>query len=355
MNDFVQSESQVNPMQVNSSPPTPRPIGVLVAQLGTPDAPTPQAVRPYLRQFLSDTRVVDYPPVVWQPLLNLVILNTRPRRSARLYERIWTEEGSPLMVYSQAQVQGLRERLSPDMRVKLGMRYGNPSIQAALDAFQAEGIDRIVVLSMYPQFSISTTGSIYDAVAEAAFGHGSFLRPDRRRMMPALRFVPPYFDDPGYIGALAAQVGEHIDAAAPPEQIMFSFHGVPQRYVDEGDPYQAQCEVTGRLLAQALGLAEGRWTQTYQSRFGPEQWLKPATDTTLEALGQAKTESLLVACPGFTADCLETVDEIGHEGRGTFTEAGGGRFTLAPCLNAHPAWLDALAAIVRREAQGWLE
>ena len=329
--------------------------GVLLAQLGTPDAPTPQAVRSYLREFLSDSRVIDLNPLYWQPLLRLVILNTRPRRSARLYQRVWTPEGSPLLIFSRQQAEGVQARLGDGYRVRLGMRYGHPSIQSAMDAFAAEGIHRILILPMYPQFSVTTTGSINDAVVDAAFGRPGGLTPDRRRKMPTLRFAPPYYDDSGYTGALAAIIRHTIEDAGEPEIVLFSFHGVPQRYADEGEPYRAQCEETARLLAAALGLEAGRWRVTFQSRFGREPWLQPYTGQTLATLGAQKTRSLLAACPGFTADCLETMDEIGHEGRVEFEQAGGGAFTLVPCLNAHPLWLDALAAIARRETQGWVE
>jgi ferrochelatase len=332
--------------------PADAPIGVLLAQLGTPDAPTPQAVRPYLREFLSDTRVVDLPPLFWQPILRLIILNTRPKRSAALYQRIWTAEGSPLRIYSEAQAAGVQARLGERFRVRLGMRYGQPRISDAMAAFAQEGIDRILVLPLYPQFSITTTGSIYDAVVESAFGRPGGLRPDRRRVMPALRFAAPYYDDPGYIGALAATLRETLGDTGP-NVLLFTFHGVPKRYVDEGDPYRRQCGVTARLLADALGLKPGHWRVSFQSRFGREEWLQPYTDATLARLGAKKLDALLVACPGFTADCLETIDEIGHEGRHTFEEAGGGAFTLAPCLNDQPAWLDALAELARRETLGW--
>lgn len=332
---------------------SPAPVGVLLAQLGSPDAPTPPALRSYLREFLSDTRVIDLNPLYWQPLLRLVILNTRPRRSARLYERIWTAEGPPLQLFSRQQVEGVQARLGAGYRVRLGMRYGHPSIQSAMEAFAGEGIDRILILPMYPQFSITTTGSINDAVVDAAFGRPGGLKPDRRRRMPTLRFAEPYYNDPGYIGALASILRDGTGEAGRPDTVLLSFHGVPQRYVDEGDPYRGQCEETARLLTEALGLEAGRWIVSFQSRFGREPWLQPYTDATLARLGEQKTRSLLAACPGFTADCLETIDEIGHEGRVTYEEAGGSGFRLAPCLNAHPAWLDALAAIARRETMGW--
>lgn len=323
-------------------------VGVLLAQLGTPDAPTPQALRRYLAQFLSDRRVVDYNPILWWMLLHLVILNVRPRRSAALYQRIWLSEGSPLLVYSQAQAAGLQSRLGDAYHVILGMRYGNPSIAEAMRHFSDDGMDRLMILPMFPQFSSATTGSIYDAVMQA-------LRVFGKRQMPALRFVPPYYDHPGYIQALKRIIDETArHAETVPDRYLFSFHGLPQRYIDEGDPYREQCETTAGLLVAALGLDREQWMLSFQSRFGREVWLQPYTDETLQSLGDRGVSSLLVACPGFSADCLETLDEIGDQGREQFMAGGGQAFRLAPCLNAHPAWLDALADIVRRETSGWL-
>lgn len=328
-------------------------IGVLVAQLGTPDAPTAPALRRYLRQFLSDQRVVDYPPAIWQLILRGIILRTRPAKSAALYARIWTDEGSPLLVISEKQVAGLQERLGETYRVILGMTYGQPSIQQALERLEAEGIERIVVLPMYPQYSSTTTASVYDAVADAAFGNKSALPFRRNRWAPALRFVPPYFEHPGYIDALKTRLAEDI-ADFNPQKIILSFHGVPKRYVKTGDPYAEQCKRTAELVTDALALSADEWQLTFQSRFGPESWLQPYTDKTLEALGEHGTERVLVACPGFTADCLETLDEIGNEGAEEFTAAGGGELRLSPCLNDHPRWLDTMTDIVRTEAQGWV-
>lgn len=323
-------------------------IGVLIAQLGTPQAPTPQALRPFLREFLSDRRVIDLPRWKWLPVLHLVVLRRRPARSAALYRNIWTPSGSPLMVYSQAQVAGVQERLDARYRVVLGMRYGHPSIACAIRSLVDEGVDRILVFSMFPQLSSSTTASIYDGVHRAVAAC--------RRRVPTLRYVPPYFDDPLYVGALAARVRAATAAAGgPPERHLFTFHGVPRRYVEEGDPYRQQCEATARLLAEELALPRERWQCTFQSRFGREEWLEPYTDRALEELGGHGVASLLVACPGFTADCLETLDEIGRDGAGKFAAAGGGRMLLCPCLNDHPVWLDAMAAIVRRETAGWVD
>ncbi|MFP4324075.1 MAG: ferrochelatase [Anaerolineales bacterium] len=336
--------------------PDPAPIGVLLAQLGTPDEPTPQAVRPYLREFLSDMRIIDYHPLLWQPILRGIILRVRPRKSAALYKRIWLDEGSPLLVYSQKQVAGLQDRLGEGYRVVLGMTYGQPSIRAALDRLEAEGIDRIIVLPMYPQYSSTTTASVYDAVYKAAAGRRCPWFHERKRFVPTLRFVPPYYDHPGYIAALAEQIETaRVGMAQPPEQYVFSFHGIPKRYARTGDPYPEQCTVTAQLLGEALGLADDQWRMTFQSQFGPEKWLEPDTEATIEDLPAHGVHDVLVACPGFTADCLETVDEIGNEAREAFEEAGGdpARFSLAPCLNDNPTWLEALAEITRREASGW--
>lgn len=338
------------------NPESTSPIGVLIAQLGTPDVPTTPALRRYLRQFLSDMRVIDLNPLKWQLILNLFVLNRRPSRVAALYKRIWTDEGSPLMLHSRRQVEGLQARLGSRYRVILGMRYGNPSIGEAMRTLESEGIDRVLVFSMFPQFSCTTTASIYDAVYLAAAGRTSPLAHDRKRSIPALRFVPPYYADQGYIRALAVTIDQAVAGMGrTPDRYVFTYHGVPQRYVDEGDPYRGQCAITSSLLADALGLAQDRWLMTFQSRFGSEVWLQPYTDVTLERLGAEQTGALLAACPGFTADCLETIDEIGREGAQSFKAHGGGEFALAPCLNAHPVWLDAMTDIVRRETMGWVD
>ncbi len=329
-------------------------IGVLVAQLGTPQAPTARALRPYLRQFLSDPRVIDLHPLKWYPILYLLVLTRRPARSAALYANIWTDEGSPLMVHSQAQTRGLQERLGAAYRVVLGMRYGEPSIARAVQSLEREGVERILVFPMYPQFSCATTGSIYDAVTRAALGRRCPWFFDRKRQMPALRFVPPYADHPAYINALKQSVAEAVARLRwTPDRYLITFHGIPQRYVDEGDPYRRQCEETARLLATALGLADDEWTNGFQSRFGKEPWLEPYTEDVLARLGGQGVRRLVAVCPGFTADCLETLDEIGREGAELFSHGGGQQFHLVPCLNDHPAWLDAMAAIARQELAGW--
>lgn len=333
---------------------TTAPIGVLVAQLGTPEAPTAAALRPYLREFLSDPRVVDLPRWQWLPILYLFVLTRRPSRSAALYQRVWTPAGSPLLLHSRAQVAGLQERLGPNFRVVLGMRYGQPSIEAAMQGLQADGIERLLVFPMFPQFSCSTTGSIYDAVARGAFGRRCPLFFDRRRQMPTLRFVPPYYEHPEYIAALKTSFTADLEQTGlDPDHYLLTFHGIPNRYIAEGDPYRRQCETTAHLLARALRLREDQWSLGFQSRFGKEPWLEPYTEELLVQLGRRGVRTLAAACPGFTADCLETLDEIGHEGLRQFREGGGQTLHLTPCLNSHPAWLEAMAAIVRQESAGW--
>ena len=327
--------------------------GVLLAQLGTPDAPTAKALRPYLKQFLSDMRVIDYHPLLWQPILRSIVLRVRPRRSAKLYARIWTKEGSPLLSISNAQVVALQGRLGADFRVILGMTYGNPSIASAIQALEEEGIERIIALPMFPQFSSTTTSSVYDAVYRAAASSTTSFGHHRKRFTPALSFVPPYYDHPAYIEAmkqhLKAEIGrlEH-----PPDVYIISFHGIPNRYVKTGDPYREHCERTAALLAAAMAWRDEEWLLSYQSRFGPEAWLEPYTEDVLEELTGRGIHRPFVYSPGFVTDCLETLDELGHEGREQFEEGGGDPacYHLAPCLNENPHFLDLLASLVRENA-----
>jgi ferrochelatase len=329
-------------------------IGVLLAQLGTPEAPTAQALRPFLRQFLSDPRVVDLHPLKWLPILYLFVLTRRPARSAALYRRIWLPEGSPLLLHSRAQAEGLQARLGGEYRVILGMRYGQPSIERAMQTLAAEGVERVVVFPMFPQFSCSTTGSLYDAAVQGALGRRGPVFFDRRRRMPTLRFVPPYYAHPAYIGALQAVAEQDLAAwGRRPDRYLISFHGIPERYAVEGDPYPQHCRATAQLLADALGLAPQQWLLGFQSRFGKEPWLQPYVDRLLANLGGQQVRRLAVLCPGFTADCLETLDELGNEGQRQFRQGGGEELRLVPCLNRHPAWLDAMAVIVRQESAGW--
>lgn len=317
------------------------PTGVLLAQLGTPDAPTASAVRRYLGQFLGDRRVVDLSPWLWRPILHGIILRVRPRRSAALYRHIWTPEGSPLLTISRAQAAGVAARLGERFRVELGMRYGNPPLPDALTRLVEAGCQRIVVLPLFPQFSCSTSASVFDAVAAWARG---------RRDVPDLRFVHGFADDPGWIAALAERVRASGAVLGPQAPLLISFHGVPQRYVDQGDPYFRECRATAGALAAALKLAPDAWRVIFQSRFGREPWLQPYADEVFPALPQGGVRTVTVLAASFTADCLESLDELGREYRHRFFEAGGTSYTLVPCPNDSPAALDALTAIVRSHA-----
>ncbi len=325
-------------------------IGVLLSNLGTPTAPEPAALRPYLRQFLGDPRVIELPRWKWLPVLHLFILATRPRRSAALYRKVWTPEGSPLLVISRRIAAALEERLraegSPPLHVALGMRYGSPSIPAALRELDAKGCRRILVLPLYPQYFAGTVGTTFDAV---------FAELARWRVVPELRTVTGYHDDRGYLRALAASVREAWRREPPGEKLLISFHGVPQRYVDSGDPYFEHCQATARRLAEELELPAERWVVAFQSLFGREEWIKPYTDVTIRYLAQSGVSSLDVLAPGFAADCLETLDELDVLNREFFRAAGGQRFRYLPCLNDRADHVAALAALARRHLQGWSE
>lgn len=338
-------------MRFNSPPPhthgTPPRTGVLLTNLGTPDAPEAPAVKRYLKQFLSDPRVVEIPPVAWKPILAL-ILARRPKVSAEKYKLIWTPEGSPLAVHTARQVKYVRgflgQRGLGQVEVAGAMRYGNPSIPAALDELASKGCDRVLVLPLYPQYAASTTASTFDAVS--SWGA-------RARNLPGINLVRSFHDHPGYIAALAASVREHwVNELGPPDVLVMSFHGLPRRSLDLGDPYYCECMTTARLLAQALKLKEDKYRVTFQSRFGRAKWLQPYTAATLEELGRAKTRRVDVVCPGFVSDCLETLEEINMECRETFKSAGGGNFTYIPCLNERDDWLHALTDIVEANLRG---
>lgn len=323
--------------------------GVLLAQLGTPDAPDTRAVRRYLREFLSDRRVVDLPRLLWWPLLHGVVLRRRPRRSAALYRRIWTSEGSPLLVHTRGQAEGLRQRLQERLRaevpVAFGMRYGRPGLAEALETLRAAGCHHLLLVPLYPQYGSATTASVMDAVLPAA---------RRGYDLPALRVVRSFATHPGYLRALAMRVREALDAASsPPERILISFHGEPLSYVRRGDPYPEECGATARGLAAGLDLDAGSWGLVYQSRFGRAAWTGPPLAETAGGLASAGMRSLAVVTPGFVSDCLETLDEVGREVRDHFLAQGGSTFTRVPCLNTHPAWLDALADIVQENLCGW--
>lgn len=324
-------------------------VGVLVANLGSPATPTAQGLRRYLGQFLSDPRVVELPRPLWLPILHGIILRTRPRRSAAAYRKVWTEEGAPLPAYTARQAEGLQQRLAQRygdaVTVTWAMRYGEPSVAAGLDELKRRGCERLLIFPMYPQYAGSTTGSLMDAVAAQV---------RTWRWVPPLRVVPPYYNHPAYLDALAEAVRADFAEHGPPQRLLLSFHGLPKAQVAAGDPYGGHCQCTAYGLAQRLGLGEEQWQQAYQSRFGPAEWLTPATDTTLAEWGEEGLGSVAVACPGFPADCLETLEEIALGGREGFEAAGGGHFRYIPALNDRPAWLDGMARLAEEQLAGWL-
>lgn len=325
-------------------------VGVLLTNLGSPDAPTPAAVRRYLAEFLSDPRVVELPRLVWWPILHGVILRVRPGKSAALYQAVWSEEGAPLLAITRRQAGKLqavlRERGNVEIPVVVAMRYGNPSIAAGLAELRERGVGKVLVLPLYPQYSASTTASTFDAVAATLRGE---------RFLPALRFVDHYHEEDDYIHALAESIRRHQKHHGTPDRLVFSFHGIPQRYADAGDPYPRQCEATVAKLVRRLGLGDDQWLLTYQSRFGREPWLQPYTDETLKRLGAARLAHVQVVCPGFAADCLETLEEIDQQNREIFMHAGGGSFGYIPALNDDDLHIEALANLALRNLAGWLD
>ncbi|MBM7405784.1 MULTISPECIES: ferrochelatase [Sphingomonas] len=322
--------------------PQPR-IGVLLINLGTPDAPEPRAVKRYLGEFLSDRRVVELPAIAWQPILRGIILNTRPKKSAHAYSQVWTEQGSPLAAVTRAQAEGLKDAFGPEVLVEWGMRYGNPAIGERLRAMKAAGCERILLAPLYPQYCAATTATANDKAFAALAG---------MRWQPAIRTLPPYHDHPAYIDALAQTVREDLAKLSfTPDAIVASFHGMPQRTLELGDPYHCHCQKTGRLLSEALGT---ELAVAFQSRFGRAKWLGPATDDTLAALARAGKRRVAIVAPGFSADCVETLEELAIRGRETFEEAGGTDFAYLPCLNAEPVGLRMLRSILAAELAGWL-
>lgn len=325
-------------------------LGVLITNLGTPDAPTAAALRRYLAEFLWDPRVVEMPRPLWWLILHGVILRIRPPRAAKSYRSVWRDQGSPLLLIARQQEQALQQRLQDALpgpvKVALGMRYGNPSIPAALEQLRQAGARRLLVLPLYPQYSATTTASTLDAVSAVL---------QRWRRLPDLRFVSHYHDDAGYIQALANSVREHRRQQGDADQLLFSFHGIPQRYFRNGDPYFCECQKTARLTAEALELAPEQWQVVFQSRFGREPWLQPYADHTLAALPAQGVKSVQIICPGFSADCLETLEEIGVENRAVFSAAGGERFEYIPALNDRDDHVEALTRLVLRHVQGWPE
>ncbi|MEE3170365.1 MAG: ferrochelatase [Pseudomonadota bacterium] len=332
----------------NFSHNQPERLGVLVTNLGTPDAPTTSALRRYLAEFLSDPRVVELPRPLWWLILHGVILRIRPRRSAQAYAGVWQPDGSPLLIHTAKQAEGIREALKakygPDVVVGFAMRYGNPSIPRVLDEMQEQGVRKLLVLPLYPQYSASTSASTFDAIAKDF---------SKRRWLPDFRFVSHYPDYPPYIEAMARHIEAHWANHGRNQKLVFSYHGVPLKYLTKGDPYHCECHKTSRLLAERLGLGREDYLTTFQSRFGKEEWLKPYTDETLKALPGQGTKSIDVFCPGFSSDCLETIEEINEENREYFIEAGGEAFSYITALNATPGHIDALVQLIEENLQGW--
>jgi ferrochelatase len=323
-------------------------IGVLITNLGTPDAPETKALRKYLAEFLSDPRVVEFPRLLWKCILHGVILRIRPRRSAAAYKKVWQTEGSPLMIHTQNQCKALQASLTNavggDIVVDFAMRYGSPAISEKLDALQKKGVRQLLILPLYPQYSGATSASTFDALAH------DFVK---RRWLPDLRFISHYHDDPDYINAVAASIETYRQQHGSSEKLIFSYHGVPLRYLKNGDPYHCECYKTTRLITEKLNLNKSDYLTTFQSRFGREEWLKPYTDETLKQLAAEGIKSVQVICPGFAADCLETIEEIGMENRDYFLEAGGETYQYIPALNASEEHIKALTHLVKKNLAGW--
>lgn len=339
----------VDPHALSSTPPLREdgPLGVLLINLGTPDAPTAKAIRAYLAEFLSDPRVIEIPQWIWQVILRGFILTRRPQALAPRYEEIWLEQGSPLMVWSQAQAQGVQQQLTASgisAHVELGMRYGNPSIASAMDKLRAAGCERILVVPMYPQYAASTTATAVDCVNAYAA---------KLRNQPELRFIKRYHDDPGYIDALAQQVQQYWSQHGKPQRLLLSFHGLPRRTIEQGDPYHRDCMETTALLKQRLGEDAGLVHVSFQSRFGAEKWLEPYTEPTLRAWAKQGIAQVDVMCPGFLADCLETREEIQMQCRDAFLAEGGQQFRYLSCLNDDPGWIAGLTNLVKKHLVGW--
>ena len=317
-------------------------VGVLLINLGTPNSPEPGAVRIYLREFLSDPRVIEIPQLVWQPILRGIILRTRPKRSAHAYKQVWTEEGSPLAAITARQARALQGAFGEGVVVDHAMRYGEPAIGDRIEALKAQGCERILIAPLYPQYCAATTATANDE---------AFLRLRKMRWQPAVRTLPPYYDHPAYIAALKARLEEGLAALDfEPQAILASFHGMPERTLQLGDPYHCHCRKTARLLSEASGR---ELTVAFQSRFGRAKWLEPATDRTLEAMPAQGVTKVALFAPGFSADCLETLEELAIRGRDTFLAAGGSDFAYLPCLNDSPAGLEMLRSILGRELEGW--
>ncbi len=321
--------------------------GVLITNLGTPDEATTASVRRYLREFLSDPRVIEVPRLIWMLILHLIILRIRPQRSAKNYQKVWDKTGSPLLRYTQLQAKALTQAFNhsqANVVVDFAMRYGSHSIAEKFQKMQDDGVTRLLVLPLYPQYSATTTASTFDALAK------DFTQ---RRWLPDLRFISHYHDHPAYISACAEQIRQFQTTHGKPDKLILSYHGLPKRYLDNGDPYHCECHKTSRLIAEALGLAESDYLTTFQSRFGREPWLQPYTDETLKQLPNQNISSIQIFCPGFAADCLETIEEINQENRKYFLQAGGKTFHYIPALNDTQHHIEALKTIIEENLQGW--
>ena len=324
-------------------------VGVLLTNLGTPEAPTAKALRPYLKQFLWDPRVVEVPRPLWWLILNGIILRVRPKRSAAAYAEVWTDEGSPLLTHSLNQAKALQcalaESYGDQVIVDVAMRYGQPSIASVIDKMLSAGVRKLIVLPLYPQYSAATTGSTFDAIADEF---------KQRRWLPDFRFISHYHDHSGFIHAITNRIKAHWAEHGRTDKLLFSYHGMPQKYLENGDPYHCECHKTTRLIAEQLGLAPSEYLTTFQSRFGRDPWLQPYTDETLKALPQQGVKSVQIICPGFSSDCLETIEEIGGENCECFLEAGGERYEYIPCLNAEPDHIELMRTLIEEQAKDWL-
>jgi len=327
---------------------TPACTGILITNLGTPDAPTPKALRKYLAEFLSDPRVIETPKLIWWFVLHCIILRIRPRRSAEAYEKVWTENGSPLLDISLKQANKIQteisKRVDGPVKVELAMRYGNPSIESGLEKLREANAKRILIFPLYPQYSAATTASTFDAVANVL---------KRWRSLPEVRMINHYHDNPDYITALANSIQQYWQTHTKPEKLLFSFHGLPKDYFLAGDPYHCECYKTARLVAEKLELHQDEWQLTFQSRFGPREWLQPYTDITLKELAASGIKHVQIICPGFSADCLETIEEIDMQNREFFTAAGGEEFSYIPALNDSDEHIDILCNLIETHSQGW--
>jgi ferrochelatase len=344
---YLPESIQVDPFSENPTPRAKGPVGVLLVNLGTPSTPAPRDIRRYLAEFLSDPRVIEIPRLLWLPILYGFVLTKRPSRLQPRYEGIWMDGGSPLLVYSRRQVEAVQAAMQTagtDIRVELAMRYGEPSVAQGITRLREQGCERILTVPLYPQYAASTTATVVDAVAS----HVAQLR-----NQPELRFIKRFHDDPGYIGALATQITDFWKVNGRPQKLVMSFHGLPRKTVEQGDPYYRDCQETAQLLREQLGLQPEELVVTFQSRFGAARWLEPYTEPTLQAMASQGVTDVDVVCPGFVADCLETLEEISQECRDAFLAAGGRQFRYIPALNDHPAWTDGLVALIDKHLQGW--